>query len=42
MKSQEKALVDGTFDRGISDVDKMFKVLRTYLINILSTRLLTM
>lgn len=29
MKSREKALVDSTFDRGISDVDKMFKALKT-------------
>lgn len=41
MKSQEKALVDGSFDRGISDVDKMLKALITYLINILSTELST-
>ena len=33
MKSQEKALVEGTFDRGISSVEKMFKVLTTYLVN---------
>ena len=41
MKSQEKALIDSTFDRGINDVDKMFKALITYLINILSTELST-
>lgn len=33
MKSQEKALVDGSFDRGINDVEKMFKALITYLVN---------
>ena len=42
MKSQEKALVDGSFDRGINDVEKMFKALITYLVNILSTELSTM
>ena len=42
MKNQEKTLVEGTFDRGINDVEKMFKALITYLVNILSTKLLTM
>ena len=42
MKSGEKVLVDGTFDRGIIDVEKMFKALITYFVNILSTKLLIM